>query len=122
MSNAVINGSNNPQNPLYLNQDGINRIQAVGASTLSSAITFGLLLGKVVQTELDGPSYSAALSANTFAGQAVINAVPFVAYYTASPSDYATGTYNGFSATVTPLRGFQSITFNINVTSFAAGQ
>ncbi len=118
ISNAVINGSNNPQAPLYLNQQGINTLQAVGASTLSSAVTFGLLLGTVVQSELSGPAYSLALEQGVFAGQAVINAVPFVAYYTASPSDYATGTYNGFSCTVTPLRGFISITFYINLTSF----
>ena len=117
---AVINGSNNSQNPLYLNQDGINSVQAVGAATLSSAVTFGMLVGQVVQSELNGPAYAAALAAGQFAGQAVINAVPFVAYYTASPSDFATGTYNGLSCTVTPLRGFTSITFYIVVTNFVA--
>ena len=120
LSNAIINGSNNPQSPLYLNQDDINTLQAVAAGTLTSAVTFGLLLGTVVQTEYDGPSYSAALEAGTFAGQAVINAVPFVAYFTANRGDYATGTYNGFSATVTPLRGFEQVTFYINVTNFVA--
>lgn len=120
ISNAVINGSNNPINPLYLNQDGINRLQAVGAGTLSSAITFGMLLGTVVQSELDGPTFNTALNAGTFAGQAVINAVPFVAYYTANPSQFRIGVYNGFSITCTPLRGFESITFNINVSDFAA--
>lgn len=120
LSNAVINGSNNTQNPLYLDQQGINTLQAVGAGVLSSAVTFGLLLGTVVQSELSGPNYAAALSAGQFAGQAVINAVPFQAYYTASPGDYATGTYNGFAATVTPLRGFESITFNLNVTNIVA--
>lgn len=120
IANAVINGSNNPINPLYLNQDGINRLQAVGAATLSSGVTFGMILGTVVQSELNGVDFGAALAAGTFAGQAVINAVPFVAYFTASPSDYRTGTYNGFSVTMTPLRGFESITFNINVTDFVA--
>ena len=120
ISNAVINGSNNPINPLYLNQPGIDRLQAVGAQTLSSGVTFGMLLGQVVQSELAGPAFGAALDAGNFAGQAVINAVPFVAYYTASPSDYKGGVYNGFSITCTPLRGFESITFNINVTDFVA--
>ncbi len=120
MANAIINGSNDPQAPLYLNQQGINTLQAVGARTLTSAITFGLLLGTVVQSELDGPTYGAALAAGKFAGQAVLNAVPFVAYYTASPDDYGTGTYNGFACTVTPLRGFGSITFFINLTNIVA--
>lgn len=120
MNNAVINGSNDPQNPLYLNQAGINTLQAVGASTLSSAISFGMLLGQVVQSELSGAAYAAALAIGTFAGQAVLNAVPFVSYYTVNPGQYATGTYNGFACTVTPLRGFTSITFYVNVTNFVA--
>jgi hypothetical protein len=120
ISNAVINGSNDPINPLYLNQDGINRLQGVGASTLASGVTFGLILGTVVQAELSGPDLAVALDNGVFAGQAVINAVPFTAYYTANPSDYRTGTYNGYSVTMTPLRGFESITFNISVTDFVA--
>lgn len=120
LSNAVINGSNDPQAPLYLNQQGINTLQAVGARTLVSAVTFGLLLGTVVQSELDGPTYTLALENGVFAGQAVINAVPFAAYYAVSPGDYKLGTYNGFSSTVTPLRGFDSIRFDINLTDIVA--
>lgn len=120
MTNAVINGSNNPINPLYLNQDGIHRLQVVGANTLTSATTFGMLTGTVVQTELDGPTFNNALNASTFKGQSVINSVPYVPYFAASPSDYRTGTYNGFSITCTPLRGFESITININVTDFVS--
>lgn len=118
VSNEVINGSNNLQNPLYLNQDGINRVQARGASTLSSGVTFGLLLGRVIQTELDAPTFTQQLEIGAFAGQVVINAIPFVPYYTASPSDYRTGTYNGLSITMTPLGGFQHITVNISATDF----
>lgn len=120
VTNAVINGSNNPINPLYLSQQGIYRLQAVGAATLSSGITFGLLTGQVVQSELDGPSLATALNAGNFAGQALINAVPFVPYYLANPGDFKTGVYNGFSITCTPNRGFESITFNVNVTDFVA--
>lgn len=121
IANAVINGSNNPINPLYDNQDGINRLQAVGAGVLSSGVTFGMILGTVIQTELDGPTFGFQLENGAFAGNCVINAIPFVAYYTASPSDYRLGVYNGFSVTMTPLRGFESITFFINVTDFVAG-
>lgn len=120
LSNAVINGSNDPQAPLYLNQQGINTLQAVGARTLTSAVTFGLLLGTVVQSELDGPTYTNALENGVFAGQAVINAVPFAAYYAVSEGDFAIGVYNGFSCTVTPLRGFESITFFVNLTDLVA--
>lgn len=118
VANEVINGSNSVINPLYLDQDGINRIQARAAKTISSGITFGLVLGTVVQSELDGPSFALALNSGNFAGQAVINCVPFVPYFTASPSDYRIGQYNGMSITMTPLRGFQQITFVINATDF----
>jgi hypothetical protein len=120
-ANEVINGSNNPINPLYLNQDGINRVQARIAATVSSGITFGLVLGQVVQTSYDSITFAQLLNAGTFAGQAVVNAIPFTAYYTANPGDYTTGTYNGFSVTYTPLRGFTSITINVNVTTFVVG-
>jgi hypothetical protein len=79
-----------------------------------------MVLGQVVQTELAAVPFLVALENGAFAAQAVINAIPFLSYYTASPGDYKTGTYNGFSVTFTPLRGFQSITFNVNVTTFVA--
>lgn len=123
VANAVINGSNNTINPLYLNQDGINRLQAVIFQTMSSGVTFGMVLGTVTQTELDALTFTSALENNQFSGQAVINAVPFASYYAqtgGNPSDYRLGVYNGFSITFTPLRGFVSITININVTDFVA--
>jgi hypothetical protein len=119
VANAIINGSNNPINPLYFNQDGINRLQAVIAQTMSSAVTFGLALGTVIQTEYDSPTFSAALENGAFLGQIAVNAVPFVAYNAANPSDFKNGVYNGFSVTYTPLRGFEQITINLNVTDFA---
>jgi uncharacterized membrane protein len=118
VANEVINGSVNGPNPLELNQDGINRVQARGASTLSSGVTFGLLLGKVIQAELDDLTFKQQLAIGAFAGQVVINAIPFVPYFTASPSDYRTGIYNGLSITMTPLRGFEHITVVIQVTDF----
>jgi hypothetical protein len=120
ISNAVINGSNNPAAPLYLNQDGINTLQGVGASTIQSGITFGMIFGTLVQTELDGPSFSRALQAGTYNGYAVINAVPFPAYYKASPSDYKTRTYAGFAVSFAPQNGFEHITFNLQATQFVA--
>jgi len=71
-----------------------------------------------VQVEYDSPTFTAALEAQAFAGQAVVNAVPFVTYYTANPGQYQQGVYNGLSVTFTPLRGFESITINVNVTQF----
>lgn len=120
IANAIINGSNNPINPLYFNQDGINRLQQTAISTGASAITFGLALGKTVQVGLDGPEFSAELNKGTYAGQLVVNAVPFTNYTRENPSHYRLGEYDGLSMVFTPARGFEHILFNINVTDFVS--
>lgn len=121
LANAVINGSNNPLNPLYYNQDGINRLQQALASICGTAITVGLALGKVILLEQDGPTFAATLSSGRYAGNVIVNAVPFVPYLTVSPSHYREGIYNGLSITFTPQLGFLSITVDINVTDFVTG-
>ena len=95
LANAVINGSNNPLNPLYYNQPGVNRVQAVAQGTMNRGVTYGLLNGPVS-----------------------VAAVPFAAYIAANPSAYEAGSYGGLSATATPTSGFQAIVFNLNVTDF----
>lgn len=121
ISNAVINGSNNPQNPLYYNQAGINALQQVAASTLGQAVQYGLALGTVVQTQLTQSAFNTNFDNGAYAGQTVINAVPFIPWLTANPSDYETGVYGGFGIVYTPLRGFTSIVFNITVDNFVTG-
>lgn len=118
LSNFVINGSNNPQNPLYLDQDGINSGQGVVASTINSGITFGIIYGTLAQTELSGPVFATNSGNGVYNGQAVVNAVPAATYFTASPSDYKIGQYGGYSVSFTPLRGFDNITINLNATQF----
>jgi len=95
LSNAIINGSNNPINPLYYNQAGINTLQKVAQGTTNSGIAFGLILAP-----------------------ATVQAVPFITYVTDNPSDYPIGKYAGLSLTYTPARGFTQIIFNVNVTDF----
>lgn len=118
VSNAVINGSNDPINPLYYNQDGINRLQQVAANTMASGVTFGLVLGTVVQTALDGPALDQNIDAGVYAGKTVVNAVPFLVYSKENPSDYKIGQYQGFAIVYVPARGFIHIVFNVNVTDF----
>lgn len=115
---AIINGSNNPLNPLYYDQNGINRLSQVAAGTLSRGLTYGLVLGAVTQTQLDGTDFDTALDAGTYNNQSVINAIPFVPYSTENPGDYKIGQYDGLSAVYTPARGFLHIVFVINVTDF----
>lgn len=120
IANAVINGSNNPQNPLYYNQDGINRLQAVAVNLLTSGISFGLVLGDIVQTQLDSSPFQQALDSGKYAGKTVINAVPFINYSKANPGDYSIGRYAGLTVAYVPARGFTQIVFNINVSNFVA--
>ncbi|WP_321868608.1 hypothetical protein [Paraburkholderia tropica] len=93
LANEVMNGSNSTINPLYYNQQGINRLQARAQKTVNSGIAFGLFLAP-----------------------AVVNAVDFVTYTTDNPSDYQAGEYDGLSASLTPQNGFTHVVFNLNVT------
>lgn len=117
---AVINGSNNPVNPLYYNQDGINRLQAVAVQQMSNAISFGLALGALTQTQLSAANFQQALDANKFAGQVEVNADPFTSYSAANPNDYKAGKYGGISVVYTPARGFTQIVFVVTVSDFVA--
>lgn len=120
LSAEVINGSNNPINPLYYNQDGLNRLQAVAVGTMASGVSDGLILGTVIQSSLAPDAFNALFNAGAFAGQAVVNFVPFFAYAKANSSDYAIGRYAGVSIIMTPLRGFDQIIVNLVVTDFVA--
>ena len=120
ISNAIINGSNNPINPLYYNQDGINRLEAVAAQTGSNAVAYGLALGAVKQVALDPLIFTDNINRGLYAGQLVVNAIPFPTYTAAHPSHYKIGEYDGLSMVYTPLRGFEHIVFNIHVTDFVA--
>lgn len=97
LSNEIINGSNNPQAPLYYNQAGINRLRARAQSTMTRAISYGLALSPVTVT-----------------------AVSFVDYVTTNPSDYSEGQYNGLAVVYTPARGFTQIIFNVQVDDLPA--
>ena len=102
LANAVINGSNTSQNPLYYDQNGINRLQAVAQRVMRTAVAFGLAV-------------------TTVTAPPTVTAVPFVDYLLNNPADYPAGIYNGLAVTYTPQRGFISITFYVNVASFPAG-
>ena len=95
IANAIINGSNNSQNPLYYDQNGINRLQAVAQQVMRNAIAFGLALSPVTVT-----------------------AVPFAQYVVQNPTDYPAGIYRGLAVTYTPQRGFIQIVFYVNVSAF----
>lgn len=120
IANAIINGSNNPQNPLYYNQDGIDRLQLVEVNTLNSLVTWGLANGQVVQTSYNGEELADALNSGSLNGKIFVNCVPFVDYLTANPGDYKTGEYDGMTAGYITQNGFIHILFTVNVTDFIA--
>lgn len=118
ISAAVINGSNNPQAPLYYDQQGINRLEGVVQGLGSSAVSDGLAIGPVYAYALTAADWTAFLQSGNAPVGFLVNAVPFVSYTTLNPGDYTIGKYGGLSCSYTPARGFQSIVFNINVSSF----
>jgi hypothetical protein len=119
-ANAVINGSNDPINPLYYNQPGINRLQGVGVSTMTQGITYGLVNGDVVATQLDGPVLDANLDAGLYTGNTVVNAVPFITYSLENPSAYKERSYAGLSTIYVPQVGFINIQYTVVVTELIA--
>lgn len=118
LANEIINGSNTNINPLYYEQRGIDRLQNRALKTLRNGISYGLILGRVISAELTQEEFNTEYEKGSYAGNAVINAVPFSNYTSLNPSDYAAGKYGGLSSVLTPRRGFESITFNVNVTNF----
>jgi hypothetical protein len=116
LSNAIINGSNNPLAPLYYNQDGINYLEVVLYGVMQDAQTFGMVLGKIEMTQFDGPALTNAINGGVFAGACDVNAVPFLNYTLANPGDYKIGEYDGLSALFIPARGFIHILVNVVAT------
>ena len=116
---ALINGANNPQNPLKYNQPGINRLQASAAQTMASAISYGLALGSLVQTQLPQAVFLQNEANGVYNGQVVVNAEPFTYYTAENPNDYGIGKYGGISIAYSPLNGFRAIIVGLNVSDFA---
>lgn len=118
IANEIINGANNPSNPLYYNQPGINRLQARAAQTVKTGVSYGLVFGGPVQTELSSSDLQAAIQAGTYAGSSIVNAESFATYLAANPNDFQKGEYDGLTLIYTPNIGFRKIVFNVNVNFF----
>lgn len=118
LANEVINGANNRVNPLFYDQNGINRLQGRLTQLMTNEITFGLAVGSVLGTELGANDFQQALDQNDFTAQAVVNAIPFVQYASANPTDYKTGRYAGLTIVYIPQRGFTQIVLNVVVSDF----
>jgi len=117
LSNAIINGANNPLSPLYYNQFGINFLEAVLAGVMTSGVQFGLVNGPVVQTGYDPATLSQQIQLGTFGATCNVNAVPFLTYTADNPSDYGIGEYDGLSVLFIPSRGFVHILVSVVATN-----
>jgi hypothetical protein len=106
LSNAIINGSNNPLAPLYYDQDGIDYLLAVLAGTMVAAQQFGMVVGPIMTTGLTQPQLQQNIFNGSYAGACNCNAVPFLPYSLTKPGDYKIGEYDGLSTLFIPARGF----------------
>jgi hypothetical protein len=121
ISNAIINGSNNPTNPIYYNQQGINTLQSVAAGVMAAGVSNGLVLYGPLQVGLSVAQLNINYNNGAYTGQSVVNAVPFLTYVTLNPNDFPIGKYAGFTIIFTPNRGFKAIVFNVLVNNLPAG-
>lgn len=117
LANAVLLGANDPTNPLYYNQDGIDTLQDKAAARIQIAISSGLATGTVTKTSLDPTTFARNLANGVYAGQNVVNAVPFNTYVAQNPNDYGAEVYKGLSAIFIPQNSFAQIIFNLTVTN-----
>lgn len=116
IANEVINGSATSLNPLYYDQDGINRLQNRIIQVFSNGVSYGLGQGQVLATQLPIATFLANVNAGVYSNQLVCNAEPFSTYTAENPNDYAAGKYAGLAGLWVPKRGFLNVFFNIQAT------
>jgi len=121
IANEVIVGSASSLNPLYYNQQGINRLQNRVLAVANSGVSAGLGNGQVVATQLPIAQFLANLNAGNYAGQIVVNAEPMQAYANENPNDYGIGKYAGLSCVWVPQLPFLNVYFNIEATTLLIG-
>lgn len=92
LAQIIIEGSNNGVNPLFFDQQGINRLSAGVKQTLNKCIDVGAIIGPID-----------------------VEAIDFATYALANPDLFKDGIYTGISFTVIPARGFNAITYVMTV-------
>ena len=120
LANAVINGSANAVNPLYMNQEGIDRLQQAVVGVANRGVACGLFFGRPQVIGLPQAQFLQNLDRGDYAGTIAINAVPFSSYYSLNPSDYRIGKYAGLTMVFAPQLGFTNIVFNLVATDLVA--
>lgn len=121
LANEVINGSASSVNPLYYNQQGINRLQNRAVRVAQQGVSAGLGNGQVISTQLPVNDFLANYNAGAYNGQIVINAEPFLTYSSENPNDYGIGRYAGLSCIWIPQNPFLNVFFNLQATTLITG-
>ena len=116
---AVENGSNNPLAPLWYDQAGINTLQDVLATTVTNAVSFKLASGGITKTALDPTTFAQNFQNGLYAGQNVVNAVPWVTYTQQNQANWKAGIY-GLGLVYLPSRPFKQILLNITVSNLVS--
>jgi hypothetical protein len=106
VSAAIVNGSNVPSAAIQYNQNGIDALLSVANGTGNTGKLFGAV------TEF-GASYN--IHTESIENKGTFAAVPFYTYIAASPSDYAAGIYQGFSAYFLIGRFIRKVVFSITI-------
>jgi len=118
LTNAVINGSNDPLAPLYYDQAGINTLQSVEEGVCATGVSYGLLLGNPILVETDPTTFANNVTNGVYAGNIAINAVPFTTYVLLNPSNYQARKYGGLQVAFSPQLGFEQVIINLNAVQF----
>jgi hypothetical protein len=118
---VVIQGSNDPINPLWYSQDGINRLQDAEYQVLVQSSAYALSQGTAARANLDQQTFIDNLDAGDYVGQNVVNAVPFIDYITLNPSQYTANTYGGITIAFWAPQLFKHLIINVLVTNFIPG-
>lgn len=121
LANEVINGSATSINPLYYNQQGIDRLQNRAARVAGQGVGYGLGNGQILLTKLSAAQFQANYNSGLYNGKIVINAEPFSIYTGENPSDYSQGKYAGIACIWIPQLPFLNIFFNLNATTLITG-
>lgn len=97
ITNFLIESANSKINPLYYNQDGIDRLKAKVNQIISNCAAYG-----IIQINYR------------------IDAISYYEYVTQNPDDYKNEVYGGISIEVSPLKALRKIRFSLQVTDLIA--
>jgi len=117
-ANAVMNGSNDSENPLVYNQAGIDSLQDVEGALVNTGIAYGILTGSMLKTDYASTAaMNADIDAGDYPATDIVNAIPIGSYSAANPNDYGQGKYDGLTIFAIPQTGFKQIGININISN-----